>query len=177
MKAVFEWIALGTVILVLLLVVIGLFLPATYQVERSIIIEASAEEVFVQVSDFNKWSAWDPWLAMDTTAERTISGKLGNTGHKMTWEGEQVGIGSLVILSLRKNEVMATELVIEEPQAMRSTGLWTIEEVPEGVLVSWQVSGELDGIISKYFGLMLDGMLGKDFEKALQQLKEVCEKD
>ena len=37
------------------------------------------------------------------------------------------------------------------------------------------MEGELGYPISRYMGLMMDGMLGKDFEQGLASLKELSE--
>ncbi len=65
-------IAVG-VALALLAVVIG-SRPATFEVKRSLLINAPAEVVYAQVADFKAWAAWSPWDRLDPTMKRTYSG-------------------------------------------------------------------------------------------------------
>ncbi|RMF69580.1 MAG: polyketide cyclase, partial [Calditrichaeota bacterium] len=64
-------IAIVLVSLALILIVVGLFLPASYHAERSIVINAPASVVFDYVNDLTKWEEWGPWQEEDPTIEIT----------------------------------------------------------------------------------------------------------
>ncbi len=47
--------------ILVLMAVVGLFLPSHARVERSTVIKAPAEQVFPHVNDLKQWAAWSPW--------------------------------------------------------------------------------------------------------------------
>ena len=44
--------------LAVLILVVGILLPSSYTVERSVVIEASPDEVHKYVGDLKKWEEW-----------------------------------------------------------------------------------------------------------------------
>ena len=86
--------------LLLLTYAIGFALPQTVHVERSLVMDAPAEAVFAEISDFRNWDAWSPWAELDPDAELTITG--AEVGQTMVWVSEtpQVGRGSQIITAI-----------------------------------------------------------------------------
>lgn len=158
-----------------LFLLIALLLPASYHVERSVVIGKTADEVYPHVANLHNWAAWNPWTASDPSAKNTISGSGYEVGSVWAWNGEEVGIGTLTIAELQPNQKIVSRLAFEEPQMFESDDIWTFEEIPEGTRVTWINEGKLSYPVNRIFGLFLDGMLGPDFEKGLTQLKEVVE--
>ena len=168
-------ITLGLGMLIGLFLLIALLLPATYHVERSIIIEKPAQEVYPHVANLHNWTAWNPWTASDPTVKYTISGSGHEPGSVWAWNGEAVGIGTLTIQELHPEEKIVSRLAFKEPQMFESDDIWNFEETAEGTRVTWINEGKLDYPIDRVFGLFLDSTLGPDFEKGLAKLKEVAE--
>ncbi|UKJ05992.1 hypothetical protein [Solitalea lacus] len=50
---------LGIIAILVLLVVVSLFLPSTYKVERSAVIKAPVAKVFNEFNDLNNWPNWN----------------------------------------------------------------------------------------------------------------------
>ena len=50
-------------IVLLLFAVIGLLLPSSTAVERSIVVEAPADKVFPHLNGMRAFHAWSPWSA------------------------------------------------------------------------------------------------------------------
>ena len=50
----------GLGVLILVVVVVGLFLPRDYEVSRSIVIQASREAVHARVGELRAWPNWSP---------------------------------------------------------------------------------------------------------------------
>ena len=89
-------ILLGLLILVAALVLIGLFLPSSAHVERSITIEAPPAMVFAVVNGFRSFNEWSPWAERDPETEYLYEGPERGAGAKMSWSSDnpQVGTGS-----------------------------------------------------------------------------------
>jgi len=166
---------LGLGIIIVLFLLAGLFLPSSYHVERSIVISEPVEKVYPQVANLNNWMRWNPWTAMEPTAKNEVKGSGEDLGSVWAWEGEVIGKGSLTIKELEPNRLVRSQLVFVAPQAMKSEDIWQFTPTADGTEVTWAMEGDLDYPIGRNFGLFMDGMLGGDFEKGLDNLKKVTE--
>lgn len=165
----------GLALLVVLLVVVAFFLPRKYRVERSVVIAAQPEQILAPCADLSAWRAWAIWHQRDPNLKVTYSKPPTGVGAWSAWESKNEGNGKMTISS-----VAATKIVyaLEFPDFnMKSTGV--MEVVPEGsqFRIIWSDEGDLGlNPLSRWFGLFLDGAIGKDFETGLQNLKKLVEK-
>lgn len=162
--------------IILLLVLIAFFLPASYHVERTIEIHKPAQIVFNQVIDFNNYLQWNPWTEKDPEIKNQITGETGIPGMKWAWDGKKTGKGSLTLVEFKKDDFIRNKLVFEYPNQMESYDLWVFEEKNGITTVRWINSGDLWFPVGRWFGLFMDKIMGKDFEKGLENLKTRCEK-
>ena len=173
---IFKKILIGVAGLIALLLLVAVFLPSRYQVERSLEINKPPEVVFGQVADFNNWLKWNPWTEMDPAAKNTITGEARQPGSTWAWEGKTIGAGSLTFELIEPNQRVQSKLVFTAPQQGEARDTWTFTPTASGTKVNWHNEGDLDYPIGRYVGLMLDGsILGPQFEKGLENLKRVCE--
>jgi len=159
-----------------LFLVLAIFLPSSYNVERSATINAPAEKVFIQVADLNNYLKWNPWSQMDKEAKNTVSSNNQGVGASWSWDGQEVGKGSLSIEKVEENKSIETKILFTSPRQDEGKGFWTFEETNGTTKVTWAMEGELGYPIGRYMGLMMDGMLGSNFEKGLAKLKTIAEK-
>ena len=88
--------ALGAVVAVFLVVVATR--PASFEVKRSLLINAPAEIVYAQVNDFHAWAGWSPWDHLDPTMKRTYGDVAAGVGASYHWVGNKdVGEGNMKI--------------------------------------------------------------------------------
>lgn len=170
----------GLVTAVLLAFVAGFVIPSQVHVERSLLINAPSTEIYPMVSDLRQWDAWSPWATMDPDAEMTISGV--GIGQTMVWHSEdpEVGNGSQEILALESPNYVSTHLDFGD-QGM-ADAMFKLAPQDNGTLVSWSLDTDMRaGVptlmqpISTYFGVMMDSMIGKQYEKGLSNLKTLAE--
>jgi effector-binding domain-containing protein/uncharacterized protein YndB with AHSA1/START domain len=157
------------------LVVIAFFLPKTAHVERSVTIARPPSQVFALLSNLHRFNAWSPWFDLDPQAKYTFSGPLTGVGAKSSWTGNKdVGSGSQEIIESRPNELVKTQL---DFGAMgRPTASFKLVPAGLGTTVTWSLDQSFEGsLIGRYFGLMLDSMVGKDYDKGLTRLKALVE--
>lgn len=152
---------------------IGALLPKGFRVERSIEIDAPPEVVFDEVSSLKKWGAWSPWVARDPSIENTYSGPDSGEGAKVTWTSERSGSGVQTITKSERPTRIETALDFGEMG--QPTSDWTFEPSGDGTKVTWGLSGTATGPLGGYFAVMMDGMVGADYEDGLQRLKKVVE--
>jgi ribosome-associated toxin RatA of RatAB toxin-antitoxin module len=162
--------------LIALLLVLAIFLPSNYRVERSATINAPVEDVYNQVADFNNYAKWNPWSKMDPEAKITVSENSSGVGANWSWEGEEIGTGSLTIEKAEEYKSIETKLVFTAPRQDEGIGFWTFEETDGKTKVTWAMEGELGYPIGRFMGLMMEGMLGESFEQGLNNIKEIVEK-
>lgn len=159
-----------------LLAVIGFILPRQVHVERSAVISAPQATVFALVNGYRMFNKWSPWYAADPGANYSFEGPAFGVGAKMAWSGDPatVGSGSQQIVESRPYEAVRTRLDLgSEGDA---TAQFTLVREGEATRVTWALDADLGmNPMSRYFGLMFDNMVGKDYEKGLASLKALAE--
>lgn len=168
-------ILLVLVILVAILLVVAAFLPSDFKVARSIEINQPVQVVFNTLDNYKKQPAWDPWLPMDPEAEVVFSGPDSGVGATYSWKGKIIGSGKMTIIEIQENETIKYNLEFFEPQPMASKISWELEPTATGTRAIWTNYGTLSYPVERFMGLMLDGMLGPDFERGLNNLKNLLE--
>lgn len=159
-----------------IVVIGGLLLPKEYAVERSIVIKAPDSVVYNNVADFEEFYKWNPWSKMDPKAKVNYNGTPATVGHSYEWNGEESGNGTMTITNLEANKMVDIDLHFIKPMESKADTKFTLTPETDGTKITWHMTGVCDGIISKWFGVMMDGMIGKDFESGLANLKNKVEK-
>lgn len=169
---------LGLAGLVVIVVALGFVLPDKSHVERSVVINAPQEKVFALVADLNESSKWAPWGEYDPAMESVITGT--GVGQKQSWTSKKVGNGSQEIAALSPPSRVDYKLDFDGNGV--GTAAMVLDPAAEGVRVTWSFDTNMrKGVpvymqpFSTYMGFFMDGMLGKDYEKGLANLKRVAE--
>jgi len=169
-------ILIGLVVLVALLAGVGMLLPRNIHVERSAAIEAPPATVFAVLNGFGQFNKWSPWFDLDPKAEYTYEGPARGVGAKMSWKGDpkKAGSGSQEIIDSRPGELVKESLDFGDQG--KAVAQFTLSGEANGTKVIWSLDSDMGmGPVGRYFGLMMDGMVGKDFEKGLAGLKKLVE--
>lgn len=155
--------------------IIPLFLPAAYHLERSTKIVAPKEKVYSLVSDFNYRSTWDPWLEMDSTVQLEVLGNPGEVGTGYKWNSTLLGTGSLRITELKPNDMIISDLEFKSPRKDHANVTWIFYSKTDTTHVTWALEGKLKYPVGRFMGLFMDKMMGPDLENGLSNLKNICE--
>lgn len=169
-------IVMGLLLLVVVLVVVGFFLPRKVHVERSIVVDAPQATVFALVNGFRSFNKWSPWYGLDPGATYTFEGPREGVGAKMSWAGDpkKVGTGSQEILESNGVDSITTSL--DFGMEGKATSRTHLSLDATGTKVVWGFDTDLGmSPLSRYFGLMFDRMIGSDYEKGLANLKKLAE--
>jgi len=171
MKRLALWVFYILLGLFLVFVAGGFVLPDKAHVTRSTVINAPPEKIFVVVSDLRRSKDWSPWFALDPQMTVTFEGEGAGVGQKMSWASQKpdVGTGSQQTTGLVENKQVVAALDFGEMGQATAT----VDLVPEGAgtRVDWALDMPLRNIIERWFGLIMDQMVGPDFEKGLANLK------
>jgi uncharacterized protein YndB with AHSA1/START domain len=167
---------LALVALAVLFFAIGLFLPRTAHIERSVTTTASPAEVYELVAGFKRFNEWSPWANIDPTTKYTYRGPESGVGARLEWTSAHpnVGSGSQEIIDVEPGRSVTSALDF----GMDNPTTSTMVLVPEGsgTRVTWTLDTDVSGsIIGRYFGLALDRMVGPYYEKGLAQLQALAE--
>jgi len=170
---------LGTLILVAALIAGGFLLPDTARVERSIRVQAGPAQIFPLINGFTRFNEWQPWARMDPGMKIERSGPAEGVGARQAWfsENQGVGSGSLEIVESVPLERVRMQVAYTGFDGDNLSTL-TLKPEGEGTLVTWTYETHVGGnLIGRYFGLMLDGMVGEDYETGLLNLKLLAERE
>ena len=157
-------------------VIAAYMLPRQVHVDRSITINAPREAVFERINGYATFNQWSPWFDLDPNARYTYEGPAAGVGAKIIWVGDPstLGSGSQVITASQAGERVAAD--VDFGQGSLAKQVITLAADGTGTKVTWGMDVDLGmNPLYRYFGLGFDGMIGKDFDKGLANLKRVVE--
>lgn len=164
----------GIAVLLVALVAIAYALPGTAHVERSIVVDRPPSLVFGLVNSYARFDEWSPWAELDPDLQVQVTGPRSGVGAKYSWQGNSaVGTGTQTIRESVPYERVATDLVFGDGPA---DAQFLLQPEGKGTRVTWTLDMELGANpVYRWFGLAMDAMVGKDYEKGLANLKRVAE--
>jgi uncharacterized protein YndB with AHSA1/START domain len=162
--------------LLVVLAVVGMILPRHVHVQRSVVIARPAPAVFAQLNSYAQFNKWSPWADLDPQAKYTFEGPAEGVGATMRWVGDPGTIGSGSQRITASHAPDRVESLVDF--GTQGAAVCTFTLVPEGesTRTTWAFDMDLGmNPVSRYFGLMFDGMIGRDWEKGLSRLKTYTE--
>lgn len=178
MKSVLKKIVFAILLLPIALILASLFLPSRYRVERSTVINAKPETIFPLLNELRRWPEWTAWTTnREPTLVYTHSGPASGVGAVQSWTA-QSGNGSIKLTAADPAAGVGYELNFNDGRFV-STGHIQLSPVTGNTNVTrviWTNEGELGrNPVGRYLGLLMDKMMGSDFEIGLANLKARCE--
>ena len=164
---------------ILIIIVLALISPKSYDVNRNISINKPLPEVFSYLKSLKNQDNWSPWAEKDPNMEKTFTGTDGEIGCVSAWKGNKdVGEGEHEITNIVKNKVIESQLRFLKPFNSTSDAYLKVkEDVGNGTLVIWGFKGKNKFPMSIFMLFMnMDKTVGKDFEHGLNKLKTGLEK-
>ena len=158
-------------LLLLVLIIVSQFLPSTYHVERSVVIAAKADAVHPWVNNLRKWPEWSAWTAAkDPTLVYQYEGPEEGVGAISKWDAKKMGEGSMKLTASEPGKLVKFDLSFDHGKYL-STGTFNFEPAGDGTKVTWGMDGSVSrNPLDRYFSLLMDSMVGKDFEEGLGNL-------
>jgi Polyketide cyclase / dehydrase and lipid transport. len=164
--------------LVIVIGILHLIAPKTYQVDRKIVVSKEIDTVFKSLCSLKEQQIWSPWAEKDPEMKITYNGPDGSIGSYTHWTGnEDVGEGEQEFTKIEQNSYIETELRFLKPWKSTSTGFFEIKPIAEGTEITWGFKGEntFPSTVMMVF-MDLDKAIGPDFEKGLAKFKTYIEK-
>lgn len=154
----------------------GLLLSPRYHVERSLIIQASADKVYALVADPHHWPQWTVWNRRDPAMTISYFGAPSGEGSGWSWKSKSEGDGKMTLTAVTPDERVAYELYLPD-MGSTSTGELRLELDGRGTRVTWAMDGDMGANpLYHWLGLVMDRLVGPDFESGLANLKTLAEK-
>ncbi|MCC7244124.1 MAG: SRPBCC family protein [Saprospiraceae bacterium] len=167
-------IGLGVIGLFALLLIAALFVRKQYQVERKIVINAPDSVVYDYVKNLRNQNNWVTWNSMDPNIKHTYTGNDGELGSSVSWTSTKVGNGSQTIKSLSDNKRVDLELKFDNTDASPTYITTTANGAQTDV--AWGMQGEINYPMNLMIVMMdMEGMIGKEFDMSLNNLKKILE--
>jgi len=165
---------IGIAVILLMFVGVSFFLPDTYHVERTISINAEAAQVHRLTSDLqNGWPQWEPWGEADDSIQTTYGDVVAGVGARQFWSSKD-GDGTLTFTLCDAARGIEYDMAFNVDQYI-SKGKLIYTATATGTDVTWEMEGAVSGVTGKYFGYMIDSMVGPMFDKGLANLKTAVE--
>ena len=170
-------IILGVISAIFLMIFIGsFFLPKSYHFERSIEIEAPAENVFPLICELRSWPQWSPWNEMDPEMKTTYGPTTSGVSGSSSWVGEKAGEGSMRITEYVSPTRMTCELKFKGWEDNPSHSTFTLVPNGDRLNLTWSFKGEFSGNpIKRYFGILFEKLVGEQYETGLANIKSLVE--
>ena len=172
-------ILIAFLIAVAVLLLTALFLPSSYQVERSVSIAKAKDQVFSYLVLLKNQDNFSVWMALDPQTKKSYSGEDGTVGFVSAWhsENDEVGSGEQEIKAIKPGERIDYELRFLAPfQSVSPAYLLTESTGPEQTRVSWGFKGEMPYPTNLLLLVMdMQQMIGDDLQQGLDNLKVLLE--
>ena len=165
---------------IMLLLIIGLFLPTKFQIERKIEISADKDSVFNYIKYLKNQNEFSVWAQKDPKMKQKFKGTDGQVGFVSSWESkiEEVGIGSQTITKITHGKRIDTHLKFLVPFENEDDAFMEVKNIaPEKTQVTWGLFGKMPYPLNAFtLFFNMDEALGKDLEGGLKNLKGKMEK-
>ncbi len=172
---IFKRVVISIMVLIGLLLIIGALLPRDYTVTRTIEINSSPDSVYNNVADFRVYKTWNWWAKQDPLASFEIKGEAKQPGSSYSWNGNEIGIGSLTLETAEPGKKVKNILTFKKPFETIASDNWEFEASQTGTKVIWVNSGKLPYPMGAFIAMSMNTMLGPQMDSGLVSLKALTE--
>jgi hypothetical protein len=166
----------GLVGLIVVLLLVGFFMPTNWRVQRSIVVDAAPEAVQPHVADLSHWPEWNPCVSEDPRMTFSFEGEQARVGSVMRWHSEKMGDGVVRMTKASPGEGMEYELSMEEFESP-ARGSITLVRDGQRTRVTWTDAGDVGSNPFMRLTLpLMEAMMGKYFDRGLATLAANVEK-
>jgi hypothetical protein len=172
-------ILLGVAALIVLVLVVAMFAPSEYVVERSTEINRPKHEVFDYVKHLRNQDKYSVWSMADPNVKTSTRGEDGTVGFVASWESQQknVGQGEQEITAIEEGQRVETQLRFKKPWEGEAKAEFMTEEADKDkTKVRWSFNSRMPYPMNIMLLFMsVDNMLGKDLQQGLDNMKKNLE--
>ena len=149
-----------------------------YELSRTVMVNRPKAEVYAFIRQLKKQPLWMPWFLNDPKIVMKFKGEDGKEGAAVYWKGKNRIEAIQKITKVKEGKILETELLFLKPYKSLSITYMAVKEVePDRTKMVWGVKGVHKfpaSVIMLFYGI--EKALGRDFEKGLENLKQLLEK-
>ena len=165
------------ILLLLILGIIGHFLPTSFAISKTATISSTSAHIHEYVGDLNKWQIWTAWKGEDPEIEITIGERTTGIGASQSWTDNHGG-GSLTFTSWSPEKGIEYDLFFQGGKYKSKSAIQYDTSSQTRTRVRWTLEGDMGmPIIGGYIALFMKYSIGKMFQDGLKQLKSTVEQD
>ena len=167
----------GLAVFILILFLAALFIKKEFTIMRTIVINKSKQEVFDYLRFLKNQEKFSKWVMTDPNMKKEFRGTDGTIGCVYAWDSEnkQAGKGEQEIIGLTNGEKIDVEVRFEKPFKNTAKTPFTVKAFSNHQTeVTWGMISQNKYPINLINSFMA-GILGKDLEISLNNLKTVLE--
>ncbi len=148
-----------------------LFTPRHVTVVRSAILDATPDVVLALAGSNSGYQTFNPYKSTDPDLKIELFGPEKGIGSGFRFEGAE-GKGSQVVATIEHDKV---HYKIDLGAMGQPTQSIQARQTQNGTEVIWSMNSDMGfNPIARVFGLFLDGMLGKTFERGLENIEKAA---
>jgi hypothetical protein len=138
------------------------------------VINAPIEQVYVQVSGFEHWQDWCPWLEGVSDSARSLSGVCNAKGGALRWHTEKASEGEVEHRLLVEDKRIEQHVRLKHPFSVGGRAIWTFTECDGKTEVTWSMQGRV-AFSMRAFAATVNGALALDIRYGLDRLASLLE--
>lgn len=168
---------IGLILLLVVLALVSFLLPQKQHVERSVEMSAPAENIYPYLASPKLFNQWSPWAKLDPNMKVQFTGAESGEGASMSWQSEQsdVGTGSWTITKAIENKSL--EVALDFGDQGNATSFFHLDPADGKTKVTWGFDTDAGmNPMMRWFGLLMDKMVGGEYAKGLATLQGIVEK-
>nr|WP_206008483.1 SRPBCC family protein [Pseudoalteromonas sp. SA25] len=159
-------------LLLLVLALVGLILPQSYSVNKTIEINANLKVIKPLITDFSQWQKWSPWEKVDPSIRFTLGEPNSGLGAHQSWKGKW-GYGEMIITSVSQNKV-SFNILLNAEHIIRGT--FNLSEQNGIVTLICNIKGQTTApLISGYTAILSEYVLSNTVSLGLNNLQTVAQ--
>ena len=138
------YILISAIVIFCLLLIISVFLPSKWTVQKSVEIQASPEYVFDYLGEIKNWPEWLDWkTSLDPTLTHAFHGPISGQDAAMTWNGLILGSGTLIFDNVEDDQNLIEYTMLFDKQRAVSQGFIEITESDDVAILTWVETGDV----------------------------------
>jgi len=170
-----RYLAIALFLFVVIAGLSSLMLPDSHHIERQIVIDASAAEIFPYVNNLKNYKQWSPWTTSDSDSIYTYDGPESGVGAKMAWSSKNNTANSGYQEIVESEPDSSVRILLKFGKNDLSMGSFTLNESAGKTTVVWSFDINFTSTVSRYLGLSMDSWVGDAYEQGLAKLKAMVE--
>jgi len=172
---------LGFVLLlgVLILALVGLFLPGAITVERRMIVAATPEVLFPLLDNPQAFTRWSPWATPGSEVRYAFEGPVSGVGASLHWEGGAfpMASGHFTITEVEPQRRIALRMHL--PLLGKTHSTFELYPGPDtgSTQVAWRFHDDVGfNLLRRLLWVAVESSLGPQFERGLANLRALAER-